>query len=332
MMNSATAAVARPLFEKNDPLAALINPLSFRMSLHGRAQRCAERVRDHGGQVYMVSHWTEIEQALATILQGPVGRLVIAGGDGTLQATASYLAKALAPDQLPELIVLSGGRTNYVAADVGTRREFSATLERILASESRNLHPTARTSLHLQHPSIGHQHGFFMAGAAVDSVIREVHHLTTKRAGWSNSRAASTLGVTRIGLKWLLGRQRFELPDLKIETDSLGTFDGACRFLLLSTLSQKKRLVRPYARHGRGPLRVTAVRHNARALPLRLPRLLRGHFSPAMNRENGYLSGKCSSVRISNLPSITLDGQEFDLDPNTPLQIDAGPEFRFLRV
>jgi len=34
---------------------------------------------------------------------------------------------------------------------------------------------------------------------------------------------------------------------------------------------------------------------------------------------------------INNLTSMTLDGQEFDLDGDHPLEISAGPVFRFLR-
>jgi hypothetical protein len=34
---------------------------------------------------------------------------------------------------------------------------------------------------------------------------------------------------------------------------------------------------------------------------------------------------------IHGLKSITLDGQEFDLDSDSPLAVRPGPVFRFLR-
>jgi len=313
-------------------LAALINPLSFRMSLHDRAQRSAARVREHGGKVFEVDGLAQIEQALSQTLRQSVEYLVIAGGDGTLQGAVSYLARHLEPAQMPSLILLSAGRTNYVAEDIGTRSHFLETLEQILTTPADRLHPVDRPTLKLNHPAIGEQHGFFMAGAMVDEVIRYVHRWQAERDNWLRRRhAASTAGVLSIGLRWASRRHRFDLPRLVIETDGLGRLDGGCRFLMLSSLNHDRSLVDPYAQRGQGPLRITAIRAGAKRLPLRLPGVACGRFTPKMNDQNGYISGRCNNILIKNLTSITLDGQEFDLDRNHPLQISAGPVFRFLR-
>ena len=184
-------------------LAALINPLSFRMSLHDRAGRTAQRVREHGGQVFEVTDLAHIEHALAQALQQSVEYLVIAGGDGTLQGAVSYLARRLEPARMPALVLLSAGRTNYVAEDIGTRHHFLETLERILTTPGDELHPVERPTLKLEHPSIGEQHGFFMAGAMVDEIIRYVHRWQARRDTWLRRRhLASTAGVISIGLRW----------------------------------------------------------------------------------------------------------------------------------
>lgn len=313
-------------------LAALINPLSFRMSLHDRATRSAQRVRAHGGQVFEVTDLDQIERALAQALQKSVQYLVIAGGDGTLQGAVSYLARHLEADKMPALFLLSAGRTNYVAEDIGTRSHFLETLERILTTPGDELHPVERPTLKLQHPSIGEQHGFFMAGAMVDEVIRYVHRWQARRDNWLRRRhLASTAGVLSIGLRWALRRHRFDLPRLVIDADGLGHLDASCRFLMLSSLNHDSSLVDPYARRGEGSLRITAVRARAKRLPLRLPNVARGRFSAGMNEQNGYISGRCSSIVIKNITSITLDGQEFDLDESHPLEVSPGPVFRFLR-
>jgi len=313
-------------------LAALINPLSFRMSLRDRAARTARRIRDQRGQVFKVSDLAQIERALGEARRQSVEYLVIAGGDGTLQGAVSYLARHFDPDRMPALILLSAGRTNYVAEDIGTRSHFLETLDRILDSAPANLHPVDRPTLRLQHPSIGEQHGFFMAGAMVDEVIRYVHRWQAERDNWLRRRhAASTAGVLSIGLRWALRRHRFGLPRLGIETDALGRLDDRVRFLMVSSLSHDASLVDPYARRGEGPLRLTAIRTGAKRLPLRLSSVARGKFSPEMNAENGYISGRCNTIMISNIESLTLDGQEFELDKRHPLNISAGPVFRFLR-
>lgn len=313
-------------------LAALINPLSFRMSLRDRAARTADRVRAHGGTVYEVTDLVQIEQALEQAVRHSVDQLVIAGGDGTLQGSVSFLARHLEPEQMPELILLSAGRTNYVAGDIGTKSHFLQALESTLTAPLSQLHPVDRPTLKLEHPSIGEQHGFFMAGALVDEVIRYVHRWQAGPHGWLHrNHAASSTGVLRLAASWALRRYRFDLPRLAIDAGELGQFEAVCRFLLITTLSHDSSLVDPYARRGTGPLRLTAIRTRAKRLPLRLPKVVRGRFGTGMDVQNGYLSGRCNTILINNLKSLTLDGQEFDLDDRQPLEVSAGPGFRFLR-
>lgn len=326
-MNAADSTIAR-----EGGLAALINPLSFRMSLHDRASRTAARVRLHGGAVYEVTDLTQIEQALEEIRRQPVRHLVVAGGDGTLQGTVSWLARNVPPESMPQLVLLSAGRTNYVADDIGTQSHFLEALETVLSRTPDGLHPVDRPTLKLEHPSIGEQHGFFLAGAMIDEVIRYVHRWQAERDTWLHRRhAASTAGVLSLAWRWALRRYRFDLPRLAVETDGLGDMEAECRFLMMSTLNHDDSLVDPYASRGKGPLRLTAIRADAKRLPLRLSKVARGRFSELMSSENGYISGYCSNVMINNLAFLTLDGQEFDLDEGHPLIVTPGPVFRFLR-
>lgn len=313
-------------------LAALINPLSFRMSLRDRAARTIERIRAGHGAVFEVSNLSQIERALAGIRHQAASKLVIAGGDGTLQGAVSWLARHVPPDSMPQLILLSAGRTNYVAEDIGTRSHFLETLDTVLSRKPDQLHPVDRPTLKLEHPSIAEQHGFFLAGAMLDEVIRYVHRWQASRNTWLHRRhMASSAGVVSLALKRAFGRYRFELPRLGIEAEGLGREDAACRFLLMSTLNHDRSFVDPYAARGKGPLRITAVRAGAQRLTWRLLKLALGRFSENMTAENGYISGRCINVVIRNLETLVLDGQEFDLDPSEPLRISAGPIFRFLR-
>lgn len=330
-LNASRSADAEPGRARGG-LSALVNPLSFRMSLRERASRTADLVRSHGGTVFEVSDLDQIEQALAQIRHGPMDRLIIAGGDGTLQGAVSWLARHVPPESMPQLVLLSAGRTNYVAEDIGTRSHFLATLQTVLSRDPERLHPVRRPTLKLEHPSIGEQHGFFLAGAMVDEVIRFVHDWQSRGTGWLRRRhAASIAGVTGLALQRAAGRYRFDLPRLKIETDGRGHPEAIFRFLLLSTLNHDRSLVDPYARRGAGPLRVTAIRKDAKRLPWRLWKVARGRFSAGMNSDNGYISGLYRNIVIHNIRSIVLDGQEFELDRSEALRVSAGPVFTFQR-
>ena len=313
-------------------LAALINPLSFRMSLRERAERCAKLVLAHGGEVFRVHDLAQIERALAQSHAWGIRHLVIAGGDGTLQGAVSWLARHVPPVSMPSLVLLSAGRTNYVAEDIGTRSHFLETLETVLTRKPEQLHPVDRPTLKLEHPSIGQLHGFFLAGAMLDEVIRYVHRFQNRRTSWLHRlHVASIAGVASLALHWALGRYRFSLPRLDIEVKGLGRDQAACRFLLMTTLEHEHSLIDPYARRGDGPLRVTSISRDAKQLTWRLSKLARGRFSTEMNYKTGYISGRCNNIIIQNLSSFVLDGQEFELDPREPLRVSAGPVFRFLR-
>lgn len=314
-----------------DGLAALINPLSFRMSLRDRALRTEARILEAGGRAYRVSDLDAIETALADALESGLDRLILAGGDGTLQGAVSYLARHLDPDQLPELVVLSGGRTNYVAADLGTRSHFLETLDRLLDPERTPVSLRRRT-LCLRHPSIDEQHGFFLAGAMLDQVIRNVHDWRHAKPGWRrNHHMASAFGVMRLLPALLLDRAPFEAPEIRVHADGLGAIDQPLRFLLMTTLGMDDSHARPYADRGEGAIRITATTADAQRWRRRIPRVLRGHFDESMTPDTGYLSGHCRAVELVGIDAIVLDGQDFDLAPDTPLRIEAGPELRFLR-
>lgn len=311
-------------------LAALINPRSFRMSLRDRAERTEQRVRNAGGLAYRVTGLAEIEAALADALDRGVDTLVLAGGDGTLQGAVSYLARHLAADTLPRLLVLSAGRTNYVAADLGTRDHFLSTLDRLLDPE-RTPAVLERRTLAFEHPSIGQQHGFFLAGAMLDQAIRNVHEGFTDRSGWRRSRLATAVGIGRLVPALLVNRRPFRSVHLDIDAGALGRLDAPTRFLLMTTLGLDDSHARPYAQRGEGALRLTATAVDAERWRRRLPAVFRGRFSPTMQPETGYLSGHTDRVVIRGMDGVTIDGQEFDLDPDQPVRITPGPNFRFLR-
>ncbi|GEM_PF-807696 len=319
----------------NQPLVAIINPQSFRMSLRDRAEQSIRIVETAGGKVYRASQLSEIEGALAQAFAGSTAalpaRLVIAGGDGTLQACVSWLGQHLDAEQWPDVILLGAGRTNYVAHDIGTGRNFLKTLDAMLTQPPGALQTVRRHTLQLEHPDLGQQIGFFVAGGLVDDVIREIHQWRAEKPGWHRTnRAATAIGLVREGLRWLSGKTRYTARPMTIRAEPLGELNGPCRLIIMTTLILSGKWINPYNSVGIGPLRINAIRQDAPAFKRRFLRLLVGRFTPLMNLENGYLSGYCSTISISNIKNIMIDGQAFDLKPSSPLRIVAGPTVRFL--
>jgi hypothetical protein len=101
--------------------------------------------------------------------------------------------------------------------------------------------------------------------------------------------------------------------------------------LLATTLLHRTGLLNPYAARGDGEVRVTSVSRDAHSFWRLLPRLLTGRYLKSMSADNGYLSGRCDSVRVDGLAGYSLDGEAFDTDPSRPVVISAGPRLRFIR-
>ena len=307
----------------------LANPRSFRMGGRNRGQRIEQIANDHQTPLFRVQGPTEIAAVLSQVQPGPSDQLIIVGGDGTLQAAVSELAGPAEQGLAPTLCMLGGGRTNFTARDLGSHARLLCSLEQLLTSPA-DWQSSERPVLRISGSEHGTLHGFFVAGALVDAVIRDLHAFRLRGGPLRRSNLSTPWRLLQLGVLALIGRQRFALPELSITAEGLGEARGSMRIFLATSLQHDKGLLNPYADRGQGQLRVTAIRAGAQNFWLRLPRLLTGRLDPAHGPEKGFLSGRASGLQVSGLASICLDGQEYPLDPSEALEIDTGPVFRFL--
>jgi hypothetical protein len=307
----------------------LSNPQSFRMSMGDRLQRLESLARDRGIPVLHVSDAQSIAAAVREAVEAGAVRMAVAGGDGTLQAVVSELLQQLPFERRPAILILGGGRTNLIARDLASRGEVGAVFARAVGST--DLRRARRAVLHVRQDGGFSQHGFFLAGALVDEVIRDCHaYRAAHRDALRTGHTATAWRLPQLAVLAASGRRRFHAPALDVDAGPLGRLRGPARFLIATTLQHSDGLYDPYAPRGEGPLRLTAVRAGAAGFWRRLPRLLTGRYAAAMHPGCGYLSGRCERVSITGLASLTLDGQEHLLDPGRPVELSAPDEIEFL--
>lgn len=301
------------------------------MTSRNRLQRIDQLAQAHQVPLYSVHGPAEIGAALADSAPRADDRVIIIGGDGTLQAAVSVLAKRAGNGSAPTLCMLGGGRTNFTARDLGSHNRLLRSLEQLITRPDA-WSGVERRVLRLRTPEHGSLYGFFVAGALVDAVIRDCHDYRTRHKGWlRNGHAATQWRLVQLAFLRLIGRKVFCVPNLQMTAPSLGTLSGPCRILLVTSLKHESGLLDPYADRGEGPLRVTAIHARAEGFWRGLPALLTGRFRPRQAPTSGYLSGRTRRLEIAGLASICLDGQEFALDPARSLIIEPGPAFRFLQ-
>lgn len=308
----------------------MANPRSFRMSLRGRLSRIEALASNHRIPMEVVTGPEDIRSALEQAVHQGVQLLVIIGGDGTLQAAVTLLAETFPDSDLPAIMMLGGGRTNYTARDIGTHKRLIDTLA-VALEEPQSLQQTTRHSLIVEQDGQPRIHGFFIAGALVDYVIRDCHrHRGAGSGPLRTGHVSTTWRVLQLGLLGLLGGCRFNATRMLIDAGDLGQLDAPIRLLLITSLHHRREFIDPYCDRGEGAVRLTAVAGNARSFWLRLMRLVRGRLDRRMRPETGYLSGRTERVGITGLKQLSLDGQEHDFDPELPVTIRTGKAFRFL--
>ncbi|MDB5998322.1 MAG: diacylglycerol kinase, catalytic region [Rhizobacter sp.] len=313
----------------------IVNPLSY-SAARGLASKAAGVARAHGAEVVVVNSLATLNAAVESILLRRQRQVIVLAGDGTVQAIVDQLASQAAGSWMPDLLVLPGGRSNLTSIDLVPGGRALATLELALkrASEQRwDEAVVERATLRNEQSPAAPRHGFFVAAALVDSVIRWCHQQRADEGGAVHAGALSTVWcLLKLSALALVGRTGLSCPPLRIDTDACGRMSEPTRVLLATTLLHRTGLFNPYAPRGKGALRLTAVALRAPRFWRSLPRLLTQKFSKSMDLDNGYLSGACERIQITGLHGYSLDGEEFDADPLRPVTITLGPRMRFLSL
>ncbi len=314
------------------PPCLIVNPKSFRASRHGLAARAALLAATYGADLVEADRPADILAGLDAALARGRRRVVILSGDGTVQTIVDHLAR-MPEAELPQLVVLGGGRTNLTATDLGGTGGVLAKLESVLARcrDGGSFTQTERHLLAVEQAPAPTRHGFFVAGGLIDDAIRGCHRYRAAGSGILRTGAASTAWyLLRESMLGLVGRASLKSPALAVRAGEIGSLDCPARVLIATTLAHRNGWFDPYAARGAGPLRLTVACARARAFWRRLPHLAMGRFSEAMRPETGYLSGRCTRVELLGLRGYALDGEEFDTDPTRPVAILGGPRIGFL--
>lgn len=324
------AVVAEDSPPDTAPPCLIVNPRSFSAS-RGLAAQATALALAHGAEVVAVDGPAALTAAIDAILARRQRQVMVLAGDGTVGAIVDQLSHLPPGAWTPDLLLLPGGRTNLTAADLLPGGPALATLKRALVRSREQRWDAAveeRCALRIEQPPASPRHGFFLAAALIDSVIRECHRNRTD--GLLHGGLSTVVYLLRLGARAAFGRSDLACPTLHVDAGACGTQQGRVRLLLATTLRHRRGLFNPYAARGDGDVRITAVSRDAPRFWRRLPRLLSGRYASAMTPDHGYLSGRCERVQVSGLAGYMLDGEAVDSDPSRPIVISTGPRLRFL--
>ncbi|WP_375202603.1 diacylglycerol kinase family protein [Hyphococcus sp.] len=286
--------------------------------------------RHNGIRPYVLERIEDLVPALEDIEKGDSSTLILAGGDGTMQAAITSAINRRRFQTQPNYVALPCGMTNVIANDCGLHGPPASSLDNFLWRRDRG--EVSR----LERPLIGMQlsdrqdpiYGFFLGAGlfytAVQFSRQNVQAIGAKRS------FALALSVAGFLLKCAFDDAEGPPPltaDLKNEDGDFEARDLS--FIAMTTLNKLSSGIFPFWGEGGEPMNVTAIdypRH--RLLQAALP-LLRGKSKPWFP-DAGYHSWKSEEIRMRFDGPVVFDGEIFHTTPGEDLILKVSEKAAFL--
>lgn len=311
--------------------AIILNPHS------GRLRKRLDSVRHIASSVpRMPVHEPDSTGALASVLKECAAsgndHLVIAGGDGTVQAIINHLFNSGDWTTLPTLSIIPAGTTNMTAADIGATGNPHRCLEKVLQSitgQSR-LQLVTRSALRIHQQGLTPVHGMFF-GAGLIARGSDLFHRRIKKTG-ATGESLSALVILHLLAGLFTGRKHgmWSPVPLILRDDGGLVQDGNSLLLLASTLDRLLLGMRPYWGTGDGLVHTTRIAESPRRLGSALIKILFGKGG-RLSSADGYYSRNNQWLELSMDSEYIVDGEFFSCAVDKgPLHISATGPLRFL--
>lgn len=262
-----------------------------------------------------------------------VDTVIIAGGDGTMQATFTEAINNNRFEHVPNYVALPCGMTNVIAYDCGLRGNPVRSLEEFLKRRENGDVKTQRRSL----LSVGAEgeppvRGFFFGAAAFHSAVK----YSRERVQAKGAKRSLALVASVTGYILKVARDPHDALD-PANLDIIDGGEGAQieggykeRTLFLSTtLNRLGAGIFPFWGKGEGGMISTMIDFPARKLLWAAPFVLNSKSRPWFE-ETGYRSWRGDEMTVRFDGPYVFDGEEYSADKDRPLRLSSRHTINFL--
>lgn len=275
--------------------------------------------------------YRELETVIEEFAARKIDVIAIDGGDGTIRDVLSAAIGTF--DRLPPFALLASGKTNVLAANVGSWGTGEKALAALAAAAQHNLlgRPTQpRPTLRL---TFGNQrlYGFvFGAGAYRRTVALADRGLADGLH--RGLRVASAIGRSLLAVMrkserqaWLSGTDM----SVALAHEGVAAVTRARFIFLVTTLKRFMFGIWPFWSVDARPLHFLDVDADAPRLASALLPAVLGRPRPWM-LQAGYRSGSATRISLRLPESFVLDGEVYSPGPDGTVLIEAGPTVDFI--
>ncbi len=272
-----------------------------------------------------------LDRALAEMNKAHVDTVMMAGGDGTIQAAFTDAINMRRFEHTPHYVAVPCGMTNVIAADCGLKGSPVDAVDQFLWR--RNKGDVKRQKRALMGVSIGASnapvYGFFLGAGAFTTAVK--YSRTEIQAKGAKRSLAMGLTIGGAVLNAAFGEKPAD-PPLIANLQSMHSPLSGPQPMTMALMTTLRRLVlgvNPFWGEGSGALAVTTIGYPAQRMIAAAPSVLRGRPEPWFDAA-GYQSWRTTALEAEFEGTIVFDGEFFNVGKGDRVTIETTHDAEFL--
>jgi hypothetical protein len=271
-----------------------------------------------------------LDRTLADFNRARVDTVVVAGGDGTIQAAVTDAINRRRFEHTPDYVAVPCGMTNVIAADCGLQGSPIDSLDRFLFRRTRGA--VKRVRRPLMGMRIGDRepvYGFFLGAGAFYTAVK--FSRTEIQAKGAKRSLAMSLSIGGAILNAAFGEKSTTPPLVAAIASDNAPFAGPqpLTMALMTTLKTLVLGVYPFWGEGEGGLAVTTIGFPASRMLAAAPTVLRGKSAPWF-KDAGYESWRTNALEADFAGAVVFDGELSDVAAGERMSIETTHDAGFL--
>lgn len=272
-----------------------------------------------------------LDRTLAEMNRARVDTVMMAGGDGTIQAAFTDAINMRRFEHTPHYVAVPCGMTNVIAADCGLKGSPIDAVDQFLWRRNRG--DVKRQKRSLMGVSIGSRNapvfGFFLGAGAFTTAVK----FSRTEIQAKGARRSLAMGLTIGGaiLNAAFGDKPTEPPLLANLRSMQSPVTGPqpLTMVLMTTLRRLVLGVNPFWGMGSGALAVTTIGYPAQKMLSAAPSVLRGKPEPWFDAA-GYQSWRTNALDADFEGAIVFDGEFFNVGKGECVKVETTHDAEFL--